>query len=572
MKGTVEKLIWGILSLVVLASIYLVIVLGTWFIYQDRVYPGVSVAGISLSGLSHQEATDVLGKESKKYLSDDVFYISGKKISKSELGLSYNIEKTVSNALEAVDSSFSLGEQVDLPFVVDYDKKKLYAAIDSFEESINRKVNNASINADNGQYVFKEGRPGRRLSYGSSFYSFITATGNLKNQMNLVTNKIPPVYSAPELEEIFVQIKNDGFYDLTLTNGRNNYSVSKEKLLNFVELPSQIGPFVKRYSFGRYFSILEQDKAEVTIFSYNAIASFLGELAKEIEKEPVNAVLGVMNDMVVIKSSAKSGISLDIDESTKNILSSLSQNKRTARLTTRERKALISKETIADLGIREIVATGYSNFAGSPANRRHNIRVGAEKFNGLLIEPGETFSFTANLGDVDAANGYLPELVIKNNETTPEYGGGLCQVSTTAFRAALNGGLPILARKAHSYPVSYYRPYGTDATIYVPNPDLKFANNTRSHILVQTRITGNFLYFEFFGTKKEISVKFAGNKNAIGAVPKVEWVTPYTFDAGKRGPGSFKALIYRFLYDNSGKLIEAESYLSNYDSPDKYPH
>lgn len=160
--------------------------------------------------------------------------------------------------------------------------------------------------------------------------------------------------------------------------------------------------------------------------------------------------------------------------------------------------AVVTSET-NDLGISEIIGTGHSNFKGSPPNRRHNIRVGAAALNGLLIKPGEEFSLLKALLPVDAAAGYLPELVIKGNRTVPEYGGGLCQIGTTTFRAALASGLPITARRNHSYRVVYYEPAGTDATIYDPAPDLRFINDTGSTILIQTRIEGDDLYFDFWG-------------------------------------------------------------------------
>ena len=152
-----------------------------------------------------------------------------------------------------------------------------------------------------------------------------------------------------------------------------------------------------------------------------------------------------------------------------------------------------------ELGISEIIGVGRSNFRGSPQNRRHNIKVGAAALNGLLIKPAEEFSLLKALLPVDASTGYLPELVIKGNRTIPEYGGGLCQIGTTIFRAALASGLPITARRNHSYRVVYYEPAGTDATIYDPAPDFKFVNDTGSTILIQTRIEGDELIFEFWG-------------------------------------------------------------------------
>ena len=105
------------------------------------------------------------------------------------------------------------------------------------------------------------------------------------------------------------------------------------------------------------------------------------------------------------------------------------------------------------------------------------------------------------LGQIDASTGYVPELVIKNNQTIPEYGGGLCQVGTTIFRSALKSGLPITARQNHSYRVSFYEPAGTDAAVYDPWPDVRFLNDTGNYILIQSRIEKNNIYFDFWGKR-----------------------------------------------------------------------
>ncbi len=166
------------------------------------------------------------------------------------------------------------------------------------------------------------------------------------------------------------------------------------------------------------------------------------------------------------------------------------------------------QQDIADLntlGITELLGVGKSSFAGSPSNRRHNIKVGAAAVNGTLVAPGEEFSLLKTLGKVDAAAGYLPELVIKGNKTVPEYGGGLCQIGTTTFRGTLAAGLPVTARRSHSYTVTYYFDEkglpGTDATIYDPAPDYRFQNDTQNYVLITTRIEGNELFFEYWGTK-----------------------------------------------------------------------
>ncbi|PWB38783.1 MAG: hypothetical protein C3F02_01685 [Parcubacteria group bacterium] len=163
-------------------------------------------------------------------------------------------------------------------------------------------------------------------------------------------------------------------------------------------------------------------------------------------------------------------------------------------------KSTLQNQDVNQLGIVGLLGTGTSDFKGSPPNRIHNIEIGAKTLNGILITPEEEFSLLKALGEVDGEHGYLQELVIKGNKTIPEFGGGLCQIGTTVFRGALASGLPILERRNHSYRVRYYEPAGMDATIYNPWPDLKFKNDTGKYILIQTRIEGTKLYFDFWGT------------------------------------------------------------------------
>ena len=156
-------------------------------------------------------------------------------------------------------------------------------------------------------------------------------------------------------------------------------------------------------------------------------------------------------------------------------------------------------------GIKELIGKGYSEFGGSIAGRIHNVALAASKLNGVLIAPGTTFSFNDTVGDISAATGYQSAYIIKDGHTVLGDGGGVCQVSTTLFRAALNAGLPIVERHAHSYRVHYYEEDGSkpglDATVFNPSDDLKFTNDTPAYILIQTKIdlTNLRLTFELYG-------------------------------------------------------------------------
>lgn len=173
---------------------------------------------------------------------------------------------------------------------------------------------------------------------------------------------------------------------------------------------------------------------------------------------------------------------------------------------------VVEDATLREQGIREFVTMGESDFSGSTANRIHNVVTGLHKFNGHLIAKDEIFSFVKELGPVNASTGYRKELTIIGDKTLPDYGGGLCQVSSTAYRGVWEYGFPITQRKNHSFAVHYYAPQGTDATVYPPNVDIKFHNDSPGALLIQTviDIPNTKAYFIYYGTKDDREARVVG--------------------------------------------------------------
>ncbi|MFH1012513.1 MAG: VanW family protein [Candidatus Peregrinibacteria bacterium] len=194
----------------------------------------------------------------------------------------------------------------------------------------------------------------------------------------------------------------------------------------------------------------------------------------------------------------------------------------------REEPVVTVHKKLQKQGITELLSSGETDFSGSPANRINNIQVGLSRFNGHIIEPGEEFVFGKILGPVEEWTGYKKELVIAGDRTVPEYGGGLCQVSTTAYRAALAAGFPVTARRNHSYAVSYYKPIGLDATVYPPQVDLKFINDSKTSILMQSFTIEGRAYYNFYGTKDGRQVHMIGPyyyDQTSAPAPRVEYTT-----------------------------------------------
>ena len=313
-----------------------------------------------------------------------------------------------------------------------------------------------------------------------------------------------------------------------------------------------------------YFRFLsrQQDRTHIRISTSLALdtdqlKNWLAKAKEDSRVAPQDAKLSFSSGNVSAFSLSKDGYEIDTEKSFPDILKSLTENPlaKDIALETNVLKPEVMSTDLDKYGIKELIGEGVSNFGRSPQNRIHNIQVGAARFNGVLIKPGDEFSFIKTLGPVDESTGYLPELVIKTDKTVPEFGGGMCQVSTTMFRAALNSGLKITARTNHAYPVSYYNPQGLDATVYIPKPDLMFVNDTPNYILIQTRIEGTQLFFDFFGTSDGRQTKLDG---------------PTVLE--KNPDGSMKTVVYQDIYDASGNLIRKTEFKSNYKSPSLFPH
>lgn len=356
-----------------------------------------------------------------------------------------------------------------------------------FQQTLNKLFADYEIKSANAHFDFNQ--DDQLIIVPEIIGKKINQTANLnqaKNKLaNLSLEKIPLI-----IDEIQPEIYSSnliGYQEMIIELVTDN-----EFLLTY---QSEVWPLEKK---DLVTWIMINEKQEIVLNKEKIKNYLLTNLAPQIDRLAKLPSFTIEEGKIKNWQAGKSGRKLIIETSTDKIAALL--------LAPENKVELIVEETMGEEAkglakeIVEIIGTGHSNFAGSPYNRVHNIRVGAEVYHGLIIAPGEEFSTLANLGPVNASTGYLPELVIRDNQTIPEYGGGLCQISTTLFRTALQSGLPITARQAHSFRVSYYEPAGTDASIYNPWPDLKFINDTDHHILIQARIEGADLYFDFWGT------------------------------------------------------------------------
>lgn len=484
--------------------------------YQDRIYPGITIAGIHVSGLTQKQAYDVLSNKKEGILRGGLNFFYHENAINVPPALvatdpnlarpiiSFDISRSIASAYQhgrkntflkniiTQLNTFRSGKDINIHY--ELNKKELLSILQLNFDDIQKPPLDAKllVREDNTITVLPE-KDGWIFNYDDAISLLKENLTKLKDEpieLTKVPTK-PNIYKSETSSALELAQKILATTTPTLTYEEKTWNIGRDNFIEWIEFHKP------KTSPG------EKKNIDVMLgLNHEKTIDFLKEIAKEIDIEPIEAKFQLTDHRVTEFRASKDGRQLHMEKTYAKINKEFFYEGKNIILL--EVESLPSKVTtgdINDMGIKELIGVGRSNFSGSPKNRRHNIKVGSEKLNGVLIAPGEEFSLLKTLGKVDGEHGFLPELVIKGNRTIPEYGGGLCQVSTTLFRAALNAGLPITQRKNHSYRVIYYEPAGIDATIYDPSPDLRFLNDTGNHILMVTRIEDNDLIYEFYGTK-----------------------------------------------------------------------
>ncbi len=311
------------------------------------------------------------------------------------------------------------------------------------------------------------------------------------------------------------------------------------------------------------------------------IQTLIEPIRQNIHEDAVDALFTVENNKVVAFKESKNGKTIDfelLDKKIHDIVPRLVQGKTNGNIVISVPITTLYPEVTTEkannFGIVEPIGSGSSLFTGSIPNRVHNIALAASKMNGVLVPPGETFSFVKTIGDISKLTGYKEAYVIEGGKTVLGDGGGVCQVSTTLFRAILNAGLPILERNQHAYRVGYYEQDalpGIDAAVYIPTVDLKFKNDTGNYIFIQESIDLNTLALTFTIYGKSDGRQVTMTQPVItnqSPAPEPEYQDDPTLPVGTQrqidfaAPGA-TAVFSRTVTTKDGKEI-TDTFRSNY--------
>lgn len=223
-------------------------------------------------------------------------------------------------------------------------------------------------------------------------------------------------------------------------------------------------------------------------------------LAAEINVEARNATFDVRTGRPVPE---RQGRRLDVAQAVARIQEALALVERSAVfLNSRDVRPLTTLGDLADLGIRELVSSYSTTFDPQLENRAHNIRLASGRISGVMVRPGEEFSFNEVVGPRTREFGFLEAPEIVEDEFRPGIGGGVCQVSSTLYNAALLADMRITVRQSHSRLTGYVPP-GRDATVYYGRQDLRFRNTGKTPVLILSQVVGNRITVSIFGDRPE---------------------------------------------------------------------
>jgi vancomycin resistance protein YoaR len=515
--------------------------LGYQLIYAGRIFPGVSVAGVDLSGLTRDEAAVNLSQKLSYPINGKILFRNGEKVwvaSPAQLGMVFDPSSSAATAYglgrrgglfgALAGQVRARGAGVNVPPVIIFDQRVAYQYLSQIGAQVDQPVAEASLHLEGTNVVAVPGQVGRELKIDATLiYLGAQLQTFTDGEVQLVVQEVQPkILDVSAQAEAARQLLSQ---PLTLVILNSTTGDPGPYIYDTQVLASLLG--VEGFQNG--------DQAGVrVVLNQTGLRDLLAPVKAQVDRTPSEARF-IFNDdtrQLELLQDSKVGREMSMDATIAAINDSLLRGEHTVNIVINEAQPKVAgTATAQELGITQLLYAETSYFYGSSAERIQNIEAASAQFHGVLVAPGETFSMGGAMGDVSLENGFAEALIIYGGRTIKGVGGGVCQVSTTLFRAVFNAGFPVDERYSHAYRVSYYektaggsvdpRLAGLDATVYFPLVDFKFTNDSPYWLLMETYVGNGSLTWKLYSTSDGRSVTWdtTGPVNIVPAPsPKFE--------------------------------------------------
>ncbi|MBI2849306.1 MAG: VanW family protein [Chloroflexi bacterium] len=502
----------------------LVLLFTFYWVYSQRIILGVQVAKIDVGGLTREEAREMLAANFTAYATTPFPLRYGGqewKVSPRELGARFDVEKMVQSALNIGKGGIvqlirhqqaALETPYGIEPIIEVDGKQLQFELESLAKVIDKPAVNASLRVENQEIRVNPSRPGLVLDREKAAQLIKETFPGLSFQaIDLPVKEVKPSVVEADLAEVKAKAERITATPFTLKYGERSWVLDRPALASLVRFQEETD------ASGKPQIAVNIEKEKLTPFA----KGIAGEIYQTTQDARFQWNNGVLTPIV----PSQEGRTLDVAQLTETIVNKLATSpERIIPLPVMVIKPRVDMADVAKLGIKEKIDERSTSYAGSTPERAYNVRLGATKIHGVVIPPGDVFSFNDTVGEISEATGYQMGFAIIEKETVPDAGGGICQVSTTLFQPAFWAGLPIVERFYHAYRIKRYEPpAGLDSTIYPPNVDLKFRNDTNAYLLIQAWTDDSRIYVALYGTKpgREVTIDGPYFSNVQPADPTV---------------------------------------------------
>ena len=544
---------------------------------EPTVSAGVTLQGVAMSGLTRNMLTERISQRYEAFLNEPVTLVYHDQVwhpSAPDLGISIDIRQT-SNELLGMSTGRGLGVLfhttwlrwqglLDVGPHIVVNEAKLQNYLMQITKDIDQPVQAPDIMID-GQTGTVQAIPaqtGRQLLVDQTMVDILNTIRTAQPlTVTLRTNALAPSTDDKTLAQSVKNAQQFLSAPILIRAGEQHWLWQRDDLIRLIAMNKTANGIQ-------------------VIPDANAIATEVDRLAQYIDTGSVEARVAVVDGRATIVQPSRHGVRLDRVAAVQKIGDAFFATDRVVELPTVAVTPQLSASQIATLRFGDVLSTGRSSFAGSAKYRITNIMAGAKHIDGVLIAPGATFSFNTEVGEINEANGFVKGYAVIGKRTQLEWGGGVCQVSTSLFRAAFYAGLPFKEWHAHPFYIKWYDDYaypdmagpGLDAAIYTGELDLRFVNDTGNWVMIDTMVDTEkqMLDITLRGTAPDRAVRVVGPKitNTIPAPKDPVYVDDATLATGTtkqsdKAKDGMSVVAYRIITLH-GKDLPGEEFASNF--------
>lgn len=475
-------------------------------IYYNKVHAGIKVSGLSLGGLTRDEATAALSRYVGEAQGSPIVLRSGSrtwKLMPEDVGTEIDSGRVIDDAMNVTrGSNFVLdavrrlrlyfsGTDVTLrgtvdTILMDYYLADLAQALDVPPVNPGLAIDGQEIKVIEGQKGTIVDRPALREQLKALLFTLHTTDVEIPMVVKDPDVQADDTKAAVEAARIMISAP------VKLLNGDKGWTLSEEEITAYMDFKAE-----------------EEDGVAslVPYLSAKKMKPFLEDIAPEVAAEGTDATFA-SDGRTAWVVPAIPGEALDAEGTAAALTAAaMKAGRRTAEVVVKTTEPNLTTEEAEAMGIKDKLG-GYTTepYAGT-WERQINVKITTKYATNVILAPGEEYDFDKIIGPRTPERGYqLAKGIIGNGKLEDVLGGGICQVSTTLFNAVFEAGLKITERHNHTLYIAHYPP-GRDATVTTGGYNFRFVNDTKSYILVRGSSDGVTTTFSIYGTKDGRSVK-----------------------------------------------------------------